>query len=262
MKHLDVQANALKELPENRISMIAGCDLFFRFVTRHPAESDFEPWKAKIVQLGESMVQNCQSHRTSAAMSGVKFIKEDSVILVHSYSRVVMMLLKLAFAQCRFKVIVTDAKPSDSGRRAVAELRGEGIPAALINDAAVGTVIGKVDMVLVGAEGVVQNGGIINQVGTYQVAVVAKAVNKPVYCVTESYKFVQLFPLNQDDLPITSSMYFKDEDDNGEIKMSNTTIDFTPPAYISLIFTNVGVLTPSGVAEQLSMLLVVVLLPP
>jgi translation initiation factor eIF-2B subunit alpha len=43
----------------------------------------------------------------------------------------------------------------------------------------------KVDMVFVGAEGVVENGGVINQIGTYQIALVAKALGKPVYAVAE-----------------------------------------------------------------------------
>lgn len=74
----------------------------------------------------------------------------------------------------------------------------------------------KVDLVIVGAEGVVESGGIINkvsrtqcvyvlsititQIGTYQIAVMAKALNKPFYVVAESFKFVRLFPLKQDDV--------------------------------------------------------------
>lgn len=46
-----------------------------------------------------------------------------------------------------------------------AELVKAGIPVSLTLDAAVGTVLEGVDLVLVGAEGVVENGGIINQVG-------------------------------------------------------------------------------------------------
>lgn len=48
--------------------------------------------------------------------------------------------------------------------KAASVLRTAGIPASVILDAAVGYYISKVDMVLVGAEGVVENGGIINQV--------------------------------------------------------------------------------------------------
>ena len=41
----------------------------------------------------------------------------------------------------------------------------------------------------------------ILQIGTYQMAVMAKALNKPFYVVAESFKFVRMYPLNQGDLP-------------------------------------------------------------
>jgi translation initiation factor eIF-2B subunit alpha len=102
----------------------------------------------------------------------------------------------------------------------------------------VGYVIERVDFVIVGAEAVVESGGIINsvacgwmgtlhssawpppphpppgppvgmwalplqrsQIGTYQTAIAAKAANIPFYAVAESFKFVRLFPLSQQDLP-------------------------------------------------------------
>ena len=52
-------------------------------------------------------------------------------------------------------------------------------------------------MVLMGAEAVVENGGIVNKLGTYQIAVCAKACNKPFYVAAESYKFARLYPLSQ-----------------------------------------------------------------
>lgn len=66
-------------------------------------------------------------------------------------------------------------------------------PAAAV--AAAGVL--RVDLVLVGAEGVVENGGVINKLGTYQIAVCAKSLNKPFYVAAESYKFARLYPLNQ-----------------------------------------------------------------
>lgn len=72
--------------------------------------------------------------------------------------------------------------------RSAKVLRAAGIPTTIILDAAVGYVIDKVDMVLVGAEGVVENGGLINQIGSYQMAIVAKAANKPFYAVAERYE--------------------------------------------------------------------------
>ena len=52
-------------------------------------------------------------------------------------------------------------------------------------------------MVLVGAEAVMENGGIVNKLGTYQIAVCAKACDKPLYVAAESYKFARLYPLTQ-----------------------------------------------------------------
>lgn len=39
------------------------------------------------------------------------------------------------------------------------------------------------------------------QIGTYQMALSSKAHNKPFYVVAESFKFVRLYPLNQQDVP-------------------------------------------------------------
>lgn len=98
------------------------------------------------------------------------------------------------------------------------------IPCTLILDSAMGYVMEQVDMVMVGAEGVAESGGIINkvirisnqfefnsvarnsydflfQVGTYTMAMSAREVKKPFYVLTESYKFSRIYPLNQVDLP-------------------------------------------------------------
>jgi Initiation factor 2 subunit family len=45
--------------------------------------------------------------------------------------------------------------------------------------------MGKVDLVLVGSEAVVESGGLINAVGSYQIALIAKAANVPFYALAE-----------------------------------------------------------------------------
>lgn len=75
------------------------------------------------------------------------------------------------------------------------ELLTAGIPVTLILDSGVGFIMEKVDMLLVGAEGVVESGGIINYIGTFQAALVARSMNKPVYVAAESYKVCVLYSL-------------------------------------------------------------------
>lgn len=65
------------------------------------------------------------------------------------------------------------------------------VPVTVVLDAAVGYVMEKADLLIVVAEVVVENGGII-KIGAIQMAVCAKAQNKPFYVVAESFKFVRL----------------------------------------------------------------------
>jgi len=71
----------------------------------------------------------------------------------------------------------------------------------------------QVDMVLVGAEGVMENGGIVNKTGTYQISIVARALNKPVYVAVESYKFARMYPLTQRDIYDLCATNDDDDDD-------------------------------------------------
>jgi translation initiation factor eIF-2B subunit alpha len=69
-----------------------------------------------------------------------------------------------------------------------------------VPDTAIGYIMERVDAVIVGAEGVTQQGGIVNHMGTYTMALAAKEAKKPFYVLAESYKFMQIYPLNQTDL--------------------------------------------------------------
>ncbi|KAJ3274094.1 Translation initiation factor [Terramyces sp. JEL0728] len=251
MSNLNEQTNALRKPGPKLISYTAGTDLFKLFVTNTSISTNFDSFKNDIIEGGEVMIKNSNLYRQLAAEKGMTFIRDNSTILVHSYSRLVMLLLEIASKDKNFKVYVTQASPSTAGLKAVQELRRMNIQAALIADAAIGYIMEKVDMVLVGAEGVVRNGGIINQIGTYPIGIVAKAAGKPFYCVAESYKFVDVFPLNQDDLEFASlsPSYFTDEEDHGKCLISNPIVDYTPPNLVTMFFTNEGILTPSGVSE-------------
>jgi translation initiation factor eIF-2B subunit alpha len=120
----------------------------------------------------------------------------------------------------RFKVIyvMNGARVSES-KSVVTSLRAKGVPVATITEGAVGYAMGKVDLVIVGAEGVVENGGIISRLGTYQIGLLAKAAGRPFYVVAESHKFVRLYPLGQYDLPIEQKVIeFKTADEEMVMK--------------------------------------------
>lgn len=95
--------------------------------------------------------------------------------------------------------------------------------------------------------------GIINRIGTFTMALCAREMKKPFYVLTESFKFSRLYPLNQRDLPnsykYTSSK--TSEEDPLNYAKAHPLVDYTPPLYINLIFTDLGILTPSAVSDEL-----------
>jgi len=131
-------------------------------------------------------------------------------------------------------------------------LEKEGIESELIIDASIGIYIEEADMIMTGAEGVTESGGIINKVGTLPLAMLAKAYNKPYYVLAESYKFLRIYPLNQKDIPDRFKYRISNPqalDDNS--KRRQVHVDYTPPQFISLILTDVGPLTTAAISDEL-----------
>ncbi|TCD69721.1 translation initiation factor eIF-2B subunit alpha [Steccherinum ochraceum] len=282
-------AEVLKKSTTNPISLNAGCELFIAFVTLFPHESDsFAELKSELMRQGQKYAREAIAYRDKIAELMLGFIKDDSVILTHSYSRVVMKALLHAHKTKRISVYVTEARPRGLGIKTYEELTAAGIPCTVVLDSAVAYVMDKVDFVLVGSEAVVESGGLINAVGSSQIAVIAKAGNKPFYALAESYKFHRLFPLSQYDLPThnPSILSFRppqvtaapsspsgvspdhqNEAINGTSSATpaapssrtmsadqiacNPDVDYTRPDLISLVFSDVGTLTPEAISQYL-----------
>lgn len=191
----------------------------------------------------QEKVINCK-HRI--AKYGHPFIYEGSTILIHSFSQVVLeILIQAKSAKRQFSVYVTQSNPDDSGEVMQESLKEHGIECNLILDAAVGFFMEKVDMVLVGADGIVENGGIINKIGTFPIALCAKAFNKPFYVAAESYKFIRQYPLYQSDIPQPKTVQ------TDHYLEFSPLVDYTPPSLITLLHTDLGTLTTAAVSDML-----------
>lgn len=158
--------------------------------------------------------------------------------------------LKLAAnSNKRFHVFVTKSDPDNTGKQMCEELSKSGIECTLILDSTIGYIMETIDIVMVGAEGVVESGGVINRVGTYTMALCAREMKKPFYVLAESFKFSRLYPLNQRDLP--NDYKYHKTSLAGDISKAHPLVDYTPPVFITLIFTDLGILTPSAVSDEL-----------
>lgn len=249
--NLQAAVDTMKNTDYPVTAVASGCELFLRFITLAKLDTEtFGECKTIMLHRGQLFLKKLMEARGKVAKLASSFIVDGSRILIHSKSRVVLHAMKeAAQANKRFEVYITLSSPDNSGEDMLHLLEKENIPCKVIYDSAVGCKIEEVDMVMVGAEGVVESGGIINKVGSYTMAMCAREKKKPFYVLAESFKFVRLYPLNQRDLPdefrFTSSKLAKD------LSKEHPQVDYTPPSYITLLFTDLGILTPSAVSDEL-----------
>jgi translation initiation factor eIF-2B subunit alpha len=218
-----------------------------------------------LLSRGNNFAAMSMHSRQKISEYGGQFIHDGCTVLVHGRSRVVSGLLKYAAQRGKqFSVILTEGRPKNEAQFIADELISVGIPVSVILDSAVAHKMEEVDFVLFGAEGVVENGGIINIIGTYQISIVAQSMNKPVYVAAESFKFTRMFPLTQKDIPSAIQRQHSELEDKRsssspdnlaatrkQVKVESPACDYTPPKFITLLFTDLGILTPSAVSDEL-----------
>jgi len=247
-----------------RLQVHAVSELFVKFVTRTAATlMDSNDFKQALVRRAEAFVEELQTSRERLAKFGCKFVRGSSVVLLHGFSRSAIAVLQAA-GRNDFEVLATEA--DGAGERMKEELEQLGIPCTVIRDASVGFFMEKVDCVLVGAEGLTENGGLVNRIGTFPLALVARSYQKPFYIAAESCKFSRVVPLAQGDLqrlaldevedmktgnrPGSASMVSEPHADRFA-EAASIVSDFTPPHLITLIFTDLGVLSPQAISDEL-----------
>eukprot|EP00742_Colponemidia_sp_Colp-10_P003643 GILJ01003877.1.p1 GENE.GILJ01003877.1~~GILJ01003877.1.p1 ORF type:complete len:387 (-),score=60.87 GILJ01003877.1:129-1244(-) len=152
----------------------------------------------------------------------------------------------------KIHVWVDETRPRLQGSRLTAwELMRANIPMKLIVDGASGSVMRtrKVDVVVFGADRVAANGDVANKIGTYNLAVVAKENNVPVYaCVPTST--VDLTIASGDDIVIEERGAEEITHVNGssvapaDVPVFNPAFDVTPYRYLTGIITEEGICYP------------------
>lgn len=148
----------------------------------------------------------------------------------------------------RVRVIATETRPKLQGARLTTyELKRDGIPVTLIADTMVGYVMYRrmVDKVIVGADRIV-NDAVINKIGTYQIAVLAKIHEIPFYVAAPKSTF---------DINRTSAEVVIEERSPEEVTcigreriapegvdVFNPAFDITPLEYVTAIICEDGIL--------------------
>ncbi|MBS4015410.1 MAG: S-methyl-5-thioribose-1-phosphate isomerase [Candidatus Latescibacteria bacterium] len=150
----------------------------------------------------------------------------------------------------KINVFVLETRPLLQGARLTAyELSQAKIPYTLITDNMVGSVMNKIDMVLVGTDRIVRNGDTANKIGTLTLAITARYYHVPFYVAAPSSSF---------DLTKKTGQDIIIEQRNGhEVRyirnqlispkkspVYNPAFDVTPHKLITAIITEKGILKP------------------
>lgn len=149
----------------------------------------------------------------------------------------------------RLKVFADETRPVLQGARLTAfELHQAGVDVTLITDNMAGHVMSKgwVQAVIVGTDRVAANGDVANKIGTYSVAVLAKAHNIPFY-VACPLSTIDLSTPTGADIPIEER--HPDEVTQGfgrrtapeGVAVYNPAFDVTPNHLVSAIITEKGI---------------------
>ncbi len=212
--------------------------------------------------LGAAQEMQAEDIEINKAMgrNGAEHIADGDTVMTHCNAGALatagygtaLGVIRAAFEQGkRIKVVANETRPFLQGARLTAyELAKEGIPVTVACDNAVGHLMkqGMIQKVVVGADRIAANGDAANKIGTYTVALVAKAHGVPFYVAAPASTF---------DLDIATGAGIPIEDRParevthvGEHRITpenvpvfNYAFDVTPAELITGIITERGVLT-------------------
>jgi methylthioribose-1-phosphate isomerase len=191
---------------------------------------------------------------------GSDLISDGEVVMTHcnagalatvSYGTALGVIRSVMESGKKISVIATETRPVMQGSRLTAfELVHDGIDVSLIPDTAVGYLMSNkmIDKVVVGADRILKSGHVFNKIGTYQVALLAKAHNIPFYVAAP----LSTFDMHNNEEDIVIEERSVDEVVRiGEkriaptgVRIFNPAFDMTPPELIAGIITEKGVIYP------------------
>jgi methylthioribose-1-phosphate isomerase len=201
-----------------------------------------------VIQEAQQIADEDAAANFAIGRNGAELIDDGDVVLTHCNAGelatveygTALGVIRAAWNQGKkIKVIATETRPLLQGARLTAyELKRDGIPVTLITDNMVGYVMhkGLVNKVAVGADRIVQD-AVVNKIGTFTVAVIAKEHGVPFYVAAPKSTF---------DLTRTSSDVIIEERNPNEVThvgtsrvaapgvgVMNPAFDITPLTYVT-----------------------------
>ena len=205
---------------------------------------------AAIGRVGAELLHDHQGVLTHCNAGGLATAGDGTALAV---------IFEAAAQGKQLQVYADETRPLLQGARLTTwELMQRGVPVTLICDSMAGWVMkeGRVDAVITGADRIAANGDVANKIGTYSVALLARAHNIPFYVAAPSSTFDLSLPSGAE-IPIeqrtpeeiTHGFGKQTAPDNTETY--NPAFDVTPAEYITAIVTERGLIHPAT-AERIT----------
>ncbi|KAL2200322.1 hypothetical protein P885DRAFT_74157 [Corynascus similis CBS 632.67] len=274
------KAKLLASVP-NPLPLLAGADLFEQYLLRSlrgPTATatgsgtdrvlSFEETRQHLLDNKDLFAQRAKADRDSIAMWGSRYVSDGRFVLTAGGSRTVTKILLRAAADPskHFKVIYIVDGHNKRSDVAVSQLREAGLEVETISPHKVAYVLGnqkQINLVLVGTEVVMQNGGIISGMGTAQLAHLTKTVKggiKRFYVAAETHKICRKTPIaypmvnrvgvNQKDISKFDNIGVDLGPEAAGMVAEPDEVDYTDPELIDGIITEQGVKMTSQIWEM------------
>ncbi|MDD9801189.1 MAG: S-methyl-5-thioribose-1-phosphate isomerase [Deltaproteobacteria bacterium] len=203
--------------------------------------------------------RNCRA----LAQAGAALIADGARVLTHcnagalatgGYGTALGVVRAAVAAGRRVSVWACETRPALQGARLTAwELQRDGIPVTVIADNMAAHLMrrGEVDVVLVGADRVAANGDVANKIGTYALAVLARAHGLPFFVAAPCSTLDAQTPCG-DDIPIEErgraelAQFGARRVIPDGVPVRHPAFDVTPAALVSALITERGVLHAGG----------------
>lgn len=193
--------------------------------------------------------------------AGAALIEEGDGVLTHcnagglataDYGTALAVLFAAHEGGRTFEVFADETRPLLQGARLTAwELQQRGIPVTLICDNMAAQVMkeGRIQRVIVGADRIAANGDAANKIGTYGLALLARAHGIPFYVAAPSSTFDlslptgDRIPIEQRDAAEVTHGFGRQTAPEG-VRVYNPAFDVTPHSLITALVTEKGLVQP------------------
>jgi len=226
--------------------------------------------KAELIAESQNILEEDIALCKAMGRHGAELIKDGQTVLTHCNAGALatagygtaLGVIRAAWEQGKkIRVIADETRPVLQGARLTAwELMEDRIPVTLITDNMAGALMrqGRIHLCVVGADRIAANGDVANKIGTYSVAVLARAHQIPFY-VAAPYSTIDLKTKSGDHIAIEQRSPNEVTTIHGShpvapkgVDVFNPAFDVTPAEFIAGIITERGVFKPEELARQFS----------